>query len=669
MVTRQFNREVENFLLQRLEARVKYSMRKRSDRIKQWEQSEDKALAYLREQDEDALRRANRELKGHPSYTTLQIPYSFATLMTAHTYMTSVFFSRSPVHQFTGRHGETEQQVSALEALISYQVETGAHLVPYYIWLYDAGKYGCGILGHYWADEQVQYSSVDQLTIMGPDGQPIPGSEKKVQQTFRVPGYQGTRVYNLSPFDFGHDPHYPMYRFQEGEYVYVRKTLGWNELKKRQFAGWYTKDGVERLPSRPPHTAQIQEGSSALLRPDRVYQQTMGAANDDLKHPTSIDVFEVYVDLIQSEWKIGDSTYPEKWVFTISSDYGVLLGAEPLGSAHGKFPFSIIETEIEGYGLYSRGIPEIIDPIQRTMDWLINSHFYNVRASLNNQFVIDPSKIVIDDTEDGGPGFIYRLRPEAYGTDITKFFYQVPVTDITRAHMNDLEAMQTIGERITGINEQMFGGISKSRTTATEVRTSTGFGVNRLKTITEYVSAMGISPLASRMVLDSQQFYDQEKKFRIVGDLAQMAGPQFMQIDPTMLSGDFDFVPVDGTLPIDRMAMATLWQNIMGQMRNFPQLMMQFDIGKVFTHVAQLAGIRNINQFKVQVVPDQALAAQAQAGNVIPMQGKAAPGQLSFNSNVAQMPSPGGEALEGGSGGGEQQFPAGSSAQTSGSYP
>ena len=644
MVTRTFDRVTENFLLQRLEARVKYSIQKRADRIKAWELAEDKALAYLHESDEDAVRRSNRELKGQTTYTTLQIPYTYATLMTAHTYMTSVFFSRSPVHQFSGRHGETEQQVSALEALIAYQVETGYHLVPYYIWLYDAGKYGCGILGNYWSEEQVQYSNVAQMDVLGPDGQPVQGGGKKLQQTFRSAGYIGTRVYNISPFDFGHDPHYPMYRFQEGEYCYVRKTIGWNEIKKRQYAGWYTKDGVARLPARPPHTAQIQEGSSALLRPDRVYQQTLGAANDDLKHPTSIDIFEVYVDLIQSEWQVGDSTYPEKWVFTISSDYGVLLGAEPLGNAHGKFPFSIIETEIEGYGLYARGLPEIIDPIQRTMDWLINSHFYNVRASLNNQFIIDPSKIVIDDTEDGGPGFIYRLRPEAYGTDITKFFYQVPVTDITRTNMSDLESMQTLGERITGINEQMFGGISKSRTTATEVRTSTGFGVNRLKTITEYISAMGISTLASRMVLDSQQFYDANKKFKIVGDLAQMAGPTFLQVDPGMLSGDFDFVPVDGTLPVDRMAMATLWQNIMGQMRNFPQLMMQFDIGKVFTHVAQLAGIRNINQFKVQVVPDAVLAAQMGAGNVIPLRGpQQSPHSLSFNSNVAQMPSAGGD--------------------------
>jgi hypothetical protein len=128
-----------------------------------------------------------------------------------------------------------------------------------------------------------------------------------------------------------------------------------------------------------------------------------------------------------------------------------------------------------------------------------------------------------------------------------------------------------------------------------------------------------MSPLAQQLVQQSQQFFSSDVKLKIVGDLAQMAGPQFMQVTPDMVSGFFDFVPVDGTLPIDRMAQATLWQNIMGQMRNYPQVMQQFDVAKVFTHVAQIAGIRNINQFKVQIVPDQVLQQQAQAGNVIPM--------------------------------------------------
>lgn len=646
MVTRTLDPKQEAFIRRRLEARIKYSLQKRNDQTKKWEQAEDAALAFLPENDDDALRRTDRELTGTPRYTTIQIPYSYATLMTAHTYMTSVFFSRAPVHQFSGRHGETEQQVSAVEALVSYQVESGGHLVPYYIWLYDAGKYGCGILGDYWVDEKVQYSSVETMEILGPDGLPVAGSGKKIQQTFLAAGFSGNKVYNISPFDFIFDPHYPLYRFQEGEYCGVRKTMSWNECLKRQYAGYYTKEALARLPARTPNTSSITDGSSALLRPDRTFMNDTG--DDEQKHPTSIDVFEIYVDLIQKEWRLGDSEFPEKWVFTITTDYSTILGAQPVGCAHGQFAFSVIETEIEGYGLYSRGIPEVIRPIQNTMDWLINTHFFNVRAALNNQFIIDPSKIVIDDAEDGGAGFIYRLRPEAYGSDVRSFFYQIPVQDMTRAHMSDLDTMQGLGERITGINEQMFGGISKSRTTATEVRTSTGFGVNRLKTITEYISAMGMSPLATRLVAQSQQWYDGEQKFKIVGDLAQMAGPQFMAVSPDSIAGNFDFVPVDGALPIDRMAMATLWQNIMAQMRNFPQLLTQFDIGKVFTHISQLAGIRNINQFKVQVVPDGMLAQQAQQGNVIPLGGRSAGGlpKPNFDSNVA-VPPVSGAALAG----------------------
>src|SRR5882672_10527212 len=123
MATRTFDPKMQEFIRRRIEARIKYSNVKRGDQIKKWDQAEDAALAFLPETEDDALRRTARENSGFQSYTTIQIPYSYATLMTAHTYMTSVFFARSPVHQFSGRHGETEQQVSALEALTSYQVE------------------------------------------------------------------------------------------------------------------------------------------------------------------------------------------------------------------------------------------------------------------------------------------------------------------------------------------------------------------------------------------------------------------------------------------------------------------------------------------------------------------------------------------------------------------
>lgn len=612
MTTRNIPRQspLHQRLCSQLEQRIKFGMKVQSQFIDTWQKAEDAALAYLPEQEMDSLRRNDRE-RGNPRYTTIQIPYSYALLMTAHTYWTSVFFARSPIHQLAGRHGASEQKVQAMEALLAYQCEVGEMMAPYYIWLYDVGKYGVGILGTYWCEDTIQYSTLEEVV------DPMSGKSQKLQASIQIPGYRGNKIYNVAPFDFIHDGHYPIGRFQEGEFCGVRKVMGWNEIVKRKAQGYYVNCEHLKKTTQPPKAAQ-----SALIRPEAA-----GSFSDEKQdHPSSVEVWEIYVDLIQNEWELGDSEFPEKWVFTITSDYGVILGAQPLGTAHGKFPFTVAESEVEGYGVYNRGIPEIVRPVQNTMDWLLNTHFFNVRAALNNQFLIDPSKVIITDAEDGGPGFIYRLRPEAYGSDVRSFFHQIPVQDMTQGHVADTNLMFSIGERVMGINDQMFGAMTGGRKTATEVRTSTGFGVNRQKTQCEYMSATAFSPHSQMLIQHSQQFFDAPLELKIVGDLAMMAGPQFLMVSPQEIAGFYDYVPVDGTLPVDRMAMANMWLSIMNQLRAYPILLQQFDIGKIFTHIAGLTGIRNINQFKAQMVPDGMLQQQAQAGNVIPLRGPQMPG-------------------------------------------
>jgi len=284
-------------------------------------------------------------------------------------------------------------------------------------------------------------------------------------------------------------------------------------------------------------------------------------------------------------------------------------------------------------------------PIQDTMDWLINSHFYNVRQTLNNQFIVDPSKLVLKDVESGEPGFIWRLRPEAFGTDIRSMFMQVPVTDVTRSNMQDLQQMFGLGERALGINDQIMGVLNTGgRKTATEVRTAAGFGTNRLKTNTEYMSAMGFAPHSMKLVQNSQQFYTGDQKFRLVGDLAMGAGASFMNITPESITGFWSFSPVNGTLPIDRAAQANLWKDMMANLRMMPaQVAMGFDWVKIFSWVGTLAGLKNINQFKVQVVPDGSMDGQVQAGNVIPFSGGGPPGANSSTvsgNNALAPPQP-----------------------------
>ena len=579
-------------IVKMLDSRIKFAEQGNSRRHAKWEKAEDLTLAYLPEQEEDRLRRDKRDNEGKTSYTTIQLPYTYALLMTAHTYVASVFFARNPVHQFAGNHGEGEDQVQAVEALISYQVNVGEMLGPYYVWIYDTLKYGYGVLGEYWDKQILNVGEIAEIT------DPMTGTMQKVEVVKEVVGYEGNRLYNISPYDFMHDPRVPAGRFQEGEFCCVLCRLNWTTILRRERLGLYMNvDLLNKHTGKPPPV----RGSAQLERPETKDWINEGV-ND--KHPAESAFYEVYVDLIPSEWGLGNTDYPMKWVFTITYDKELIVGASPLGYLHCKFPFMVGESEVEGYGLFSRGVPDIMEPIQNTMDWLVNSHFYNVRAALNNQFIMDPSRIVVEDAQDGGPGFRYRLRPEAFGGKIDDFFKQVPVTDVTRAHMQDLQQMHAIGEKVYGINDQMLGAIGgTTRRTATEVRTATSFGVNRMKTISEFISATAFGPHAQRLVQNSQQYYDGQQKFRIVGDLALPAGPAFMDITPEKIAGFYEFVPVDGNLPVDRMAQATLWKELLANLTNYPQIMMQYDMGKIFGWVATLAGLKNINRFKLQVLP------------------------------------------------------------------
>lgn len=600
-----------------IDSRVKLAQKDMTTQHEIWRKAEERTLAYLPETETDGKRRGRRD-RGETTYTTIQLPYSYALLMSAHTYWTSVFFGRSPIHQYTGLHGEAEMQIQALEALIAYQVEVGRMLGPYYIWFYDAGKYGCGILGEYWDVEKIHYGQLVEM-------KDATGQLGLYQSTIEMEGYRGNKVYNVNPFDFWTDPRVTMKDFQSGEFCFALKRILWNDVLRRRAGGFYMN--IDELKTHKTADRSSTNNSSELKRPGWASMElatdwSMSEADKKKNStPSIVFAYEFYVDLVPDQWGLGNEKYPQKWCFTITEDCKLIIGATPLGNLHGRFPFSIIESEVEGYAAFSRGIPQIVAPIQNTMDWLINSHFYNVRQTLNNQFIVDPSKLVLKDVESGEPGFIWRLRPEAFGTDIRSIFHQVQVTDVTRSNMSDLGQMFQLGERTLGINDQIMGVLnSGGRKTATEVRTAAGFGTNRLKTNTEYMSAMGFSAHSMKLVQNSQQFYDGSQKFRIVGDLAMAAGMNFMQVSPELIAGNFGMMPVDGSLPIDRNAQVNLWKDMMANLRMMPpQVAMGFDWTKIFSWVGTLAGLKNINQFKVEILPDAQLAQQAQAGNVVPM--------------------------------------------------
>ena len=637
-------------ILEAIRTRIYASRSAYAKRHQLWKQNEESALAYIPESELDRIRRLEREIGGRPSLTTIVIPYSYGVLMASHTYWTTVFLSRNPVNQFAGRHGEGQQQVQAIEALIDYQVQVGEMLVPYHIWLLDAGKYGLGVVNVHWSEEFTTVSQIEEVESMFLGV--IPQAPKKKKINRRIKGYSGNRLTNIRPYDFYPDPTVPVRYFQKGEFCGCRIDTSMANILRRVEQGYYIEDTVKMMRDKKDgryYPYGRVDGSPQIQLPqaDEI-EDTYGSWDDggmdrkgkNTPNNKTVSLYETCVNIIPSEWQLGSSDMMEKWIFTTDSEFHHLLGAQPLGANHDKFPFSVLEYEPEGYGIASRGIGEVLKPINDAMDWLINSHLFNVRKALNDQFIVDPSAIEIADLENPLPGGAIRLAPGAYGTDTRLPLTQLPVQDVTRTHLSDMSALLSIGQRTTGVSDQLMGQLAESgRRSATEIRTSSGFGINRLKTNTEYFSAMGWSPLAAMMVQNTQQYYDQEQKFKIVGTLAAQAGQEFININPEMITGFYDFVPVDGTQPVDRMAQAQLWQQLMGQMVNFPELLANYDMGKIFEWVSQLAGLKNISQFRLQLTPDEQFIRELRAGNGAPLGGPNPPtGPAGSSPSPVQTP-------------------------------
>lgn len=620
--------EKHNKVLEFIMARVRLARERRTDRVTAWQQSEDLFTAYVKETEVDSRRRSVRD-SGVPQFTTITIPYSYATLMTAHTYWTSVFLSRDPIHQIQGTSGESQEQEMSVEALLQHYVINGHNLVPYFIWLLDQGKYGEGIIGMTW---DVKKHYIPEVRV-GPKtfaGIPIPNTEKRYWSSREVIGYEGISLYNVRPYDFLFDPSVTLQNFQAGEFAGHDSFISLNRLKDQAALGvFFNVELVKGKRQSSRDTYQTSGGSQVLPR------DTSPHGADDAA--LGCDLTEITIELIPRDLGLAPRDYLEKWSFTIAND-DTIVSAQPQGWYHNEFMYATLEHEIEGYNVSKRGMMEMLRPLNITLDWLFNTHFYNVRKTLNNEFIYDPSILTSKDVEAPGPGKLIRVRPNAYGKDITRSFYQLQTADVTQQHVRDAMTIIEMMQRLTGVNDTVMGMLNNGRKTATEVRQSSSFAVNRLKTQCEYYSAMGWAPLTCRMIKTAQQMLSGQpaRAYRAVGNQAERM-ERFIQVGPEQIAGSYDFIPVDGTMPIDRQAQAMTFTNMMMQMAKIPPVAQQYDWVRLFGYAAELHGVRNLQRFRINVVPDGTAAAGASAGNLVP----ASQAMPDMTNNEAAIPADG----------------------------
>jgi len=580
---------------------------------------------------EKAIKDANQNAGKPPKPVSIIIPTTQAVVSTITTYMTHTFTGQHPIMTVGSYKDETIDRARNMEMVLQYNADHVRLIRWWAQGFQDWQTYGFAAWRVGWKDDYRIRTRKVQKERYSDLGVPEV-TEERVRQRVKI--YEGNTCVSQDPAMFFPDPTVPLCEAAEkGEYVFWRTFEGRHSLLHDEAEG--VLKWVQAIPTEPlQYASDLSVADPDLIRGENpggsAFPGVRYRTGTQLRGRTRIDQGTCIV--IPRELGIGESERPEMWLFTIGNA-AQIIQAEPVECDHGYHPVSVTEPLGMGYSFGSAGMVDFISPLQDAISWLYNSHQANVRKSINNDLIIDPSLIVMKDlkTPDDGGARLIRLKQSAIGTDVRNAIQQLPVQDVTRGHITDMQVLFEIIQRISGASDN-FQGVQDSggRKTATEIRTAMAAAASRLAYLVRIVSAQAIVPQTEMMALNNMQYLSDEFYLMLTGRDGAKAP---VRLTPDDISGDFYFPVHDGTLPIDRVALVDVWKEVLRLLLESDGLGGKYDVGKVFEYTAELAGAKNIENMRVQQVPDEQVQDQAQAGNLVPLDG----GMMSPGGMMSQL--------------------------------
>ena len=610
--------DFHNKLRNKIWQRARASRNKISKRFPSWREIDKTLTTYI------PLKDKEEQLKGKDSTKPVSIvfPYSYSMLEALLTYLSMAFF-QDPMFQYEGVEDDDTQGAMLMELVVKLHCIKNKVPLAVHTVLRDSLGYGVGIGIPGWKSQygrKAIKSSIITLSDLG---------EETQNQTTMVDSllFEGNDLSNIDPYMWLPDPSVSSDHIQDGEFIgwvdrdnYMNLLSEENRPKSGMFNVKYLKYKKDK------------KSTLALDQSDR--QIKFGGATDrsrslsDTTNP--VDTIKMYINLIPKDWKLSNSEYPEKWYFELASD-DVIIACEKADHNHGMYPIAVASPEYDGYSITPIGRMEVLYGLQHTLDFLFNSHIANVRKSINDMLIVDPYLVNIEDLKSPEPGKLIRLRRPAWGRGVDKVVQQLNVQDITRANIADSAYITQWMDRISGADQSMQGAQRQGgpeRLTSGEFQGTRSSAMSRLQRIAMIIGMQFMQDIGTMFAVHTQQYMSQETYVKLVGNHAEQlnkifGGKQRARVTPYDLAINYDLIVRDGSIPGGNFSNA--WIEMFKVIGTNPELMQQFDITRIFMYIAGQLGAKNVEDFRRnlgrvqgQVMPDEQVLDQVQAGNLVP---------------------------------------------------
>lgn len=602
--------ETHKKLLSRVRGQISESYSAMSKFYPRWRMRELEYQAYVTSEDYEKKYSSackDKELSNvKKQEANIIVPYSFSTIRTIATYLANVFLGRKPIFQVGTYNARLIENARNMEKLLQYNAEHTKLVKEFTQWLYSGEIYGLGVLKTSFVTEQAPRTTV----LIDP----TTGGPLRTSTLTTI--YQGNLAENIDPFMFFPDPRVPMLEVaKRGEFVYWRNFVGKFSLQRAGDTYAYL-DAIGQM--------SVQDAGESLRNlaangEGLNTQYDVKLAGKDSQPFVQID--EGTLELIPSEigFDLGlgyDNDAPHKFLVTMANETQIIR-FEHYAPDHQMHPVVVNEPYAIGNGFGNCGISDYLSPFQETLSWFLNSHIFNVKGVVNNSFLYDPSMIEEKDLRSDKAGKLIRMKPKAFGVEPALYFKQIQISDVTSGHVADMAHLMRLGNDISAVTDNMRGQQdSGGRKTATEIRATIEAASSRLAAHAQFISGASVVDLGKQWSLNIQQYLSDDFAIDVLGEYGAEAP---VHIDLRAVTGDFYFPVHDGSLPMDKVALFDIWQQALQFVAGNPQLQAAYDVGRIFEFVAKLGGAENIDQFRLNHMPNQMVNAQAQAGNLIPL--------------------------------------------------
>lgn len=571
-----------------------------SDRFSSWNKIDDTLVSYI---DTDDAERDVQD-KDHRKPVSIVYPYSYAIMETLLGYFISAF-CQEPYFRYEGTSPEDTVGAILLEKVIDLHCNKWKILLNLHTMFRDSFAYGFGIVAPTWKKKY------------GKKIVPVRSGESLKRQFENTIIFEGNALSNIDPYRCLPDPNVSISNVQTGEYF-----------------GWVDSDNYLDLLSEEQHSEDqifnVKYLKSLNGRRTSIYNEDNSRRNRNLRSTRSYtepgspyDVIYKYIKIIPSEWELGKSDYPEKWLFGLAADQ-VIIKAQPVGLGHELFPIAVAAPDYDGYGISPVSRMETLYGLQHTLDWMFNVHVQSVRKVINNTLIVDPYLINVPDIENSADGGVIRTRRPAWGRGVKDSVMQLGVTDVTRGHVADASIIREAMDKIGATDSWTMGSLRSSgpeRLTGKEFEGTQRGGFTRLERIAKIVGVQAMQDIGYMFAYHTQQFMDQEVYVNTTGRWEERLRMEYgdathLKVTPYDLLINYDMKVRDGSIPGGNYS--GMWENMFALMSEHPELQQKFDLIRIFKHIARNNGAKNVDEFvKVVRMPDDQVVQEVNQGNLV----------------------------------------------------